>query len=111
MPRIVREMLERTIDEQPDMLLVGVAEREQLLASTRAAEPDFVVVGVEGDDPPDDCRCLLAEQPHLRVLGVEANAGTAYLYELRPSKLPIGEVAPQEIVTAIREAAIEASVR
>lgn len=102
MPRIVREMLERTIAEQPDMLLVGVAAREQLLPATRETRPDFVVVGVEGEEPPDDCRRLLGEQPHVRVLGLEANAGTAYLYELRPEMSPLGEVSPDDVVAAMR---------
>ena len=96
-------MLERTIDEQPDMLLAGVAEREELLPATREAEPDFVVVGVEGDEPPDDCRRLLAEQRHVRVLGLEASAGTGFLYELRPEMSPLGEVSPDDVVAAIRD--------
>ena len=59
---------------------------------------------------PAACAELLAEQPRTKVLGIEAVAGNAYLYELRPERTPIGAVAPEDIVSAIRTAAAESWV-
>jgi DNA-binding NarL/FixJ family response regulator len=105
LPQMVRDMLEHAIGEQPDMALVGAAERAKLFELTRAAEPSFVIVDAEDDSLPDDCRRLLAERPCLRVLGVESRAGQATLFELRPSRIVIGAVSPTDIVEAIRAAA------
>ena len=111
LPRMVRDMFEHAIGEQPDMALVGVAERAKLFELTREAEPSFVIVDAEDDSLPDDCRRLLAERPSLRVLGVESRAGRATLFELRPWRIAIGAVSPADVVDAIRAAARRPALR
>jgi DNA-binding NarL/FixJ family response regulator len=109
MPRMVQQMIEQAVVAQPDMHVVAtVPERDGLVAAARATRPEFVIFGLpveEEDGFPAACIELLAEQPRTKVLGIATVAGNAYLYELRPERTPLGTVAPQDIVSAIRAAA------
>jgi DNA-binding NarL/FixJ family response regulator len=106
MPRLVRDLIERAIVAQPDMKLLGVLDSpREMVAAARVGRPDFVVVGLKDKLLPHECQQLLAEHPAVRLLGVEAVAGEAHLYELRPYREALGEVSPADIVSAIRGAA------
>ena len=109
MPLLLRELIEEAVAAQPDMHVVAtVPDAGALVAATRETRPDFVLFGVSGDDAcgfPPACVDLLAENPRTHALGIEAVEGHAFLYELRPHRTAIGEVAPEDLVTAIREAA------
>jgi DNA-binding NarL/FixJ family response regulator len=88
------------------MAIVGSADSlEALLELARKTEPDVAVVGIPGAGVPDGCVELLMERPRVKVLGIEAHEGRAYLYVLRPEQVEIGEVSPEEVVETIREAA------
>jgi DNA-binding NarL/FixJ family response regulator len=100
LPRLVREMIERSLAAQPDMEVLGGRDSDS---------PDFVVCGLDFPWLPDQYRELLEEQPRARVLGIEAAGGHAYLYELRPQRVAIGEVSPDDIVAAIRTTAAGAA--
>ena len=90
---------------QKDMAVVGVAASlDELLALAREAEPHVVVVGLHDSSLPDVCFELLLERPRTKVLAVEEQEGHAYLWELRPEQVEIGEVSPEDVVTSIREA-------
>jgi DNA-binding NarL/FixJ family response regulator len=114
MPRMVEQMIEQAVVAQPDMHVVAtVPEPESLVDAARATRPDFVIFGLpvdEEDGFPAVCVELLTEQPRTKVLGIAVVAGHAYLYELRPERTPIGAVAPEDIVSAIRTAATESWV-
>jgi chemotaxis response regulator CheB len=106
MPRLVRDLIERAIVAQPDMTLLAVLESpRQMVQAARAMRPDFVVIGLKARALPTECRQLMAEHPTLRLLGIEAVAGEAHLYELRPHREALGEVSPGDVVSVIRGAA------
>lgn len=87
------------------MALVGsVHSADQLRDLARATDPHVVVVGLSSAELPHDCLELLLERPRVRVLGIVENEGHAYLYELRPEQLEIGEVSPDDVVETIRDA-------
>jgi DNA-binding NarL/FixJ family response regulator len=96
-------MVERAVERQQDMAVVGSASSlGELLELARSTDPDVVVVGLADADLPRDCLELLFERPHVSVLGIEAHEGRAWLYELRPEQIEIGEVSPDEVVDTIR---------
>jgi hypothetical protein len=103
MPRILREIIEQAVADEPDMEIVGVEGRDvplrQAVESTRA---DFVMAGADYDL--GEVARVLDERPRLRVLAVAGDGREAFLYELRPTRTPLGEVSPQTIVDAIRGA-------
>jgi DNA-binding NarL/FixJ family response regulator len=108
MPRLVREMFVRTINSQTDMKVVGQADSPSLMAaSVKDTDPEFVIVGLKGAELPVECARFLEARARLRLLGVEAVDGSAFLYELRPDRTRVGEgsITPDGLVGAIRAAA------
>lgn len=109
MPLLLRELIEEAVAAQPDMNVVAtVPEPEALVAATREARPDFVLFGITREEAatfPAECVTLLDENPRARALAIEHVEGHAILYELRPGRTEIGEVAPEDIVAVIRDAA------
>ena len=106
MPRLAREMIDTAITAQDDMRVVATtADPAELVAVTQTVRPSFVIVGLDGDDLPTGALSLFDEHPRLKVLGLEAEAGRAYLWQLRPEKRPLGEVSPTDVVEVLRGAA------
>jgi 5,10-methylene-tetrahydrofolate dehydrogenase/methenyl tetrahydrofolate cyclohydrolase len=65
---------------------------------------DFVIVGLEGEGLPEDCRSYLADRAPVKVLGIEETKGRAFLYELSPSRT-LGAASPDEVAAAIQQTA------
>jgi hypothetical protein len=68
---------------------------------------DFVLLPLEQSDLPNGVQQYLADQAHVRVIGVREADGRAFLYQLVPERRELGDVAPVELVDAIRRAAAE----
>jgi chemotaxis response regulator CheB len=99
-------MVERAVERQQDMAVVASGPSlGELVELARSTDPDVVIVGLEHAGLPPDCLALLMERPRVRVLGIEPYRGRAWLYELRPEQIEIGEVSPAEVVGSIRQAA------
>ena len=47
---------------------------------------------------------LLTRRPQLKVLAVADNGRGSSLYEMRPQRVPLGEITPQRLVMEIRKA-------
>lgn len=87
------------------MVVVGrLGSSTGLLELARMTDPDVVMIGFTQPQLPADCLPLFAENATLTVLGVEEQRGLAHLYQLRPHRLELGEVAPLDLVGYIRSA-------
>jgi DNA-binding NarL/FixJ family response regulator len=105
-------MVEQAVERQSDMEMVGSARSvRDLVELARRTKPDVVVVGLEGGELPRDCLEVLFDRPRTRMLGIEAHDGRAYLYELRPEQVEVGEVSPSGVVETIREAVRRPALR
>jgi DNA-binding NarL/FixJ family response regulator len=102
LPRIMREIIERAVADQPDMEIVGELPASTLPEALDGAGVDVVISGTNYDCA--SLRELLDERPRLKVLAVADDGRDAFLFELRPTRTPLGEVSPQNIVDAIRNA-------
>lgn len=101
LPRITREIVEQAVGAEPDMVIVdGFDAPASLLDAVERGEPDFVISGRDYEFA--EVCAVLDERPHLHVLAVVDDGREATLYELRPTRTPLGEVSPQTIVEAIR---------
>jgi hypothetical protein len=106
LPRITREIIEQAVGAEPDMVIVDGFAADASLADASLAdavgrsEPDFVISGRDYEFA--EVCAVLDERPRLRVLTVVEDGREATLYELRPTRTPLGEVSPQTIVEAIR---------
>ena len=98
---LFREALRTLLTLQPDLEIVEGqgGTLGQAVASSRA---DFVIAGADYDFA--EVAQVLDERPRLRVLAVAGHGREAFLYELRPTRTPLGEVSPRAIVEAIRSA-------
>ena len=109
MPRMLRDIVERVIRSQPDMLVVGVmgvvGTSDALNSEVQRLKPNVVVLGLEADTAWNACDSLLYENPHTRLLAVTDDGRGATLCELRPHRVRIGNVSPEGLVSAIRHAA------
>lgn len=112
MPRLLRDMIARAIEAQDDMQVVGEAPNPSAIGSAvTETDPEFVIVGLERAELPRDCAAFLSHRARPRLLGIEAVDGRAFLYELRPDRIRLGDgsVTPEELVSALRAAAARAS--
>ena len=105
MPRMMRDVFKQVVEDQSDMEVVGdLTDPVELLLAAGQRQADVVVLGLNDADFPGICSHLLSEYPHLKLLGVTADGRRAFLYELRPQKVAIGEVSPEGLLAAIRTA-------
>ena len=101
LPRITREIIEQAVGAEPDMQTVDdLADAASLPEAIARSEPDFVISGRDYEFA--EVCSILNRRPRLRMLVVVEDGREATLYELRPTRTPLGEVSPQTIVEAIR---------
>ena len=106
LPQLVADMLERAVEAQSDMVVVGRVHTSSALSQvTSISPPDVVIVGLSDSELSTQFLDLFAENVGLTVLGVQKRRGVAHLYQLRPHHVELGEVAPEELVSEIRTAA------
>jgi DNA-binding NarL/FixJ family response regulator len=105
MPRILRDIVSAVVKDQPDMIVVAETEATtDLYALSRMSRADVVILGASDDQMPPAGRQVVNRAPHVKVLAVGSEGRHAWLYELRPHEQRIGEVSPQDLVSAIRDA-------
>jgi DNA-binding NarL/FixJ family response regulator len=103
MPRILRDIVVQAVADEPDLEIVALEEHGAALRHTvESSRADFVIAGADYDFR--EVAQVLEERPRLRVLAVAGHGREAFLYELRPTRTPLGEVSPRTIVEAIRRA-------
>lgn len=110
MPRMMRDIVERAVSTQPDMQIVGFAPARVGAPSAAPsrlvdADADVVIVGVASAQEARAYDPVLFDRPHLRILAITGDGRGAFLYQLRPQAVPIGDVSPQGLVDAIRAGA------
>ena len=105
MPRILRDVFKQVVADQSDMDVVGeLFDPFGLLLAAGQTRADVVILGLHNSEFPGICSHLLSEYPHIKILGVTEDGRRACLYELRPQKIPVGEVSPEGLLAAIRTA-------
>lgn len=105
LPRLVREIVEDAVSPFDQIELVGAVE-SSFLRESGPPGADFVVVGR------DDIRFvgkLLAAEPSMKVLAIIGDGAQSALYELRPHRIPLGELSPQRLVEVITQSTAPAA--
>jgi DNA-binding NarL/FixJ family response regulator len=106
MPKLLSDLLVQAFRTDEAMRVVGVTpSKARLVPETRATDPDYVIVGLDGDSLPRECRELFTERARPCVLGVAPSDGRVDLFELRPERVALGRISPAELVTAVHTAA------
>lgn len=103
--RLTGELVERAVAHADDMGVVGHASSlDALREAARKTHADVVIVGLRNHELPQPAVDLLLERPRIKVLAIQELDGRARLYELRPDRVEIGEVSPDDVVHTIRAA-------
>jgi hypothetical protein len=103
LPRMLRDIVSETIDRQDDMKVVG--DLPARADAWDAGVADVVVAGLADDALADRYTRLMRYHPGLKVLGITGDARSAFLFELRPHRIPLGDASPDGLLSAIRAAA------
>jgi chemotaxis response regulator CheB len=106
-PGVLSGILRDVIGHEPDMEVVGELKSSgDLMPAIRRTEADFLIWGLqpvaEAGGVPEACSAVLDAHPRIKVLAVEADGRSGSLYELRPWRLGLGELAPARIVEILR---------
>lgn len=108
MPRVLHDIICRSIDGCDDMVVVGSVHGGDDTVGPELwdAAPAVVVIGAKHPETAESrCPRLLAERAATKLLAVADDGGETFLYELRPSRTPLGELSPSALLAAIRSAA------
>ncbi len=105
LPPLWRGVLRQTLVRQDDMIVVGEVDHPFgiLLATARTAA-DVVILALPDSEFPAVCDHLLREYPRIKILAVAADPTRTALYEMRPHRVPIADVSPEELLDTIRRA-------
>jgi hypothetical protein len=96
---MLREIVERVIADEPDMELVGPSAAFDGSGNLDLHSVDVVI---SGRDDPGWAADLLRARPGFRVLALTRGGKEGLLYELRPHRVALGEMSPQQLVAEIR---------
>ena len=109
MPRMMRDILSSALDAEPDMRVVGgiadaaePADAAGLARHVADEQPDVVIVGGDDAGAAAACDALLYRHPRLTVLVLGERGRQVTLCEMRPARTALGEIAPAQLVDAIR---------
>ena len=99
---ILHDVIRGIVEAQRDMAVVGDLDRPddlgRTIAETRAA---FVIWGVE-DEVSDFYPDFLHQWPQVRVLAVQGEGRQSFLWEMRPTRAPLGELSRGRLIAALR---------
>lgn len=109
-PRLVRDVLRRTVADEPDVELIDV---ETPASTSRDDAPDALIVGEAWAHQEHAMVRMLTHWPRTRIFMITTSGAAVVLYELQPQKRDLGELSPAELVNAIRASVVrwDAAVR
>ncbi len=103
-PRMLRDIIIKLLTRHDDIDVADdVRDVDELIDQMRRKPADVVVLGLEESEMPEIGRVLLDEYPEIALLGVASDGRKVFLYELRPYKVPLGEISPEELANVIQQ--------
>ena len=102
MSPLLREIVRETLVREPDLDVVGDHDADvDVRAAAERDDADFVIVG-SGATGRAGVRSLVATNRRVRVLELHGDGRESVLYELRPHRVPLGEISPDTLLRTIR---------
>jgi DNA-binding NarL/FixJ family response regulator len=107
MQPLLGEILESAIAAEPDMMIVGHANRgESMCLAAKRLRADVAIVG-EHEAPSDEWMQLFRERPQLVLFNITNKGRTAVRHDSSSTDVIIEDVSPSKLIQAIRAAATE----
>ena len=97
---VLRDIIDTTLAAQQDI--------EVVRSVSSGPPPDVVVIGLRESETPETAEDLFGHYPYARVLGIAGDGRRVYMHELRPHRVALGELSPEQLIEAIRRAALSA---
>ena len=92
LPRMMSEIVKDILDQAPDVAVLQASDWE---------DADVVILTAENEELPATGRTQLVLHRAAKVLTIDRQGRSAYLYELRPHRTPLGEVSAETLLAAI----------
>lgn len=103
MPELLYGIITSVCSRETDLELIGPTDKGMsLVDAVEATRPDVMITDLGDTATAAACNQVLWTYPHLRVIGLKKDGREAYLYRLTLEQTPLGEVSPENLVTAIR---------
>ena len=102
MPQLLQDIVFAILSAEPDIDLTVATEPLDATGLTEALRDADVVIVPEPLRANVAYDSLLYAHPHARVVAIDEDGRRAMLYELRPSRVALGELSSQVLVDAIR---------
>lgn len=101
LPKLLREILERAIQDAQDCELICEQHGALDWLDERAIHPDIVILGLNAAADATLVSTLFARWPLVPVMTVGLSGRNAVVHELIPCQQVCGEVSPAEILAAL----------
>jgi DNA-binding NarL/FixJ family response regulator len=102
MSPLLREIVRETVAREPDLDVVAEHDAgADLRAAVERDGADFVIVGSEATAHAA-VHSLVAADIGVRALELQSDGKESVLYELRPHRVPLGEISPETLLRTIR---------
>ncbi len=104
MPQMLREITRAVVAGEPGAEIVAEYAAPVPLADVVRASDAQVLVVRDTPTVSAEATSLLDESRPLGVLAISDDGRSTVVYELKPHRVPLGEVSPERLVDAIRSA-------
>jgi hypothetical protein len=104
MPPLLRDVIRAALVPEPDLDLVGEHDGPvDIRAAVEEDDADFVILG-SGVVSEESVRALVGPARRVRALEVHSDGTQSVLYELRPHRVPLGEISTDTLLRTVRTA-------
>ncbi len=103
-PRLMRELVLATIEDQPDFEIVGETDNEaEITEMVERMRPDYLIVGREESDArPGLCGFLLGRYPQMKILAVGAERESVFYWAFVDIRTRAVETSEEGMLGALR---------
>jgi DNA-binding NarL/FixJ family response regulator len=109
MPEMLSDIVAEVVASEPDFTVIArMAAADDVGAAARRLRADVVMVRHAGDGHDIDYSTLAIAHRPIKVIALAEDGREGFLYELRPHRVPLGEISARGLVAAIRAAAGDA---
>ena len=102
MPKLLLDIVRKVVESAPDMTVAGETADRELAPAAKRLRADVVLVAQGAGQSDSDYVTLLRKRPSLKVLAITGDGKSGTLHEMRPYRIPLGEMSADTLRDAIR---------
>lgn len=100
-PAMLQGIIIRSLEKQPDFRITSMAPGVDWTDEASRLAPNVVITTSNATESAAD---FLLRNARTKVLAIKQDGRRAFLFELTPERLPLGELNPDDLVSTIRKA-------